>query len=256
MNAHAPAQAGPETVLGAVIATVAAAARLDPDRLAAAPDADLLVDVGLDSLQLLQIWVELEKILGIPDGMLGGAQATTIAAIAREAAALAPPPSSPVPPAPVLPAPILDAEGIEALIPHRAPIRLIDAVTDLEPGRRGTGIRDFPAGDPRFDGHFPGDPILPGIFVVEACAQLVGLVAASAAEPAGEGRAAIEYLASIERFKFLATVRPGDRLTLRAELGRRAGGLLQARVSASAGNRPVAEGTLLVTAHAQPRKGP
>lgn len=251
MNAHVPAQAGPETVLGAVIATVAAAARLDPDRLAAAPDADLLVDVGLDSLQLLQIWVELEKILGIPDGMLGGAQATTIAAIVREAAALAPSPASPVPPAPVL-----DVKGIEALIPHRAPIRLIDAVSDLEPGRRGTGIRDFPAGDPRFDGHFPGDPILPGIFVVEACAQLVGLVAASAAEPAGEGRAAIEYLASIERFKFLATVRPGDRLTLRAELGRRAGGLLQARVSASAGNRPVAEGTLLVTAHAQPRKGP
>ena len=249
---NAPASAAYSSVTATVISVISAVSRLDQTRLAVAPAADLLVDLGLDSLQLLEIWVSLERELGLAEGLLGTAQATTVEALTREAMALlgADPAEPPPPP------PLLDARGIEALIPHRPPIRLIDEILELAPGRHGVATRLFPEGDPHFDGHFSGHPILPGVFMVEACAQLVGLVAASATTVGDDGTTpAIEYLAAIERFKFLAPVRPGDRLTVRVDIGRRAGGLLQARVATHVGGQLVGEGTLLVTASGETPKG-
>lgn len=77
---------------------------------------------------------------------------------------------------------------------------------------------------------------------------MAGVVAASAASEDPNGKApSVEYLAAIERFKFLSIVRPGSTLTLRAELGRLASGLRHARVMAAVGAEPVAEGTLVIT---------
>ena len=144
---------------------------------------------------------------------------------------------------------ILGRAEIEALIPHRAPILMLDRVVELVPGERGTGEADLPPGAACFAGHFPGVPIVPGAFIVEACGQLLAVVLRTAMGAAAyAGEPPIEYLASIERFKFLSPAVPDEILRMDVRVGRRAAGLLSARVSASVAGRAVAEGVLNVTA--------
>lgn len=142
---------------------------------------------------------------------------------------------------------MLGRRDIEELIPHRSPILMLDDVVDLVPGERATARRRLVADDAWFTGHFASRAILPGVLIVEACAQLVAVVAASAV-PAGEARTArIDYLASIERFKFTRSAVPGDTLVIDVTLGRRFGNLLQARVVATVDGSPVGQGVLMVT---------
>lgn len=223
-------------VVSRVTACVASVGRLSPHRVR--PDADLITDTGLDSVQLFQVWAALEEEMGLTAGLLGAAGPTTPAAIAGELERLGA----------RVPSPPLDRSAIMALIPHRPPILMLDRITALRPGERGTGEMRLDASDTWFAGHFPGRSVLPGIVVVEACAQLVAVVQHAGADPAGDGgRAAAEYLASIERFKFPGSARPGDVLTLEAVIGRRSGRLQQARVRAAAADRTVGEGLLTVT---------
>jgi 3-hydroxyacyl-[acyl-carrier-protein] dehydratase len=207
--------------------------------------ADLVAHVGFDSIQLLRLWATLEQQYALPAGMLGVSQATTIDAIAVELARLrAPADVGDV----VLP---LTREQIATLIPHRPPMLMLDQVIKLEPGHYGMGHTHLAQDDPRFAGHFPGRPILPGIYVVEACGQLTAVVcrfvAASRRDPSLPVEQPIEYLASIERFKFLSPVLPGEVLVSETFIGRSAGQLLQVRVCARSQSRAVAEGTLIVT---------
>lgn len=221
----------------AVIGTVARVGSIPVDRLGDRLDADLAIQLGFDSLQILEIWATLESEFGLWPGALGVAQPATLRMIADE---IAKPQNREG----------LNQTEIEALIPHRRPILMLDRVAKLEPGQRGVGIMELPEGDARFAGHFPDQPILPGVLIVEACAQLVAVVCQSgrAAELRPTDAPAIEYLASIERFKFLSPVTPGTALVLEARIDRRAGGLLQARVSARVRERLAAEGMLIVTA--------
>lgn len=110
----------------------------------------------------------------------------------------------------------LDAVAIQRIIPHRFPFLLIDRVVELEPGKRAVGLKAVTMGEPYFAGHFPSYPVMPGVLIVEALAQ-VGAVA-MLLDPEGAGKLAL--FAGIDRLRFKRQVRPGDTLRLEVEIGR------------------------------------
>lgn len=109
----------------------------------------------------------------------------------------------------------LDSVAIRKIIPHRYPFLLIDTIVDLAPGERAVGIKNVTANEPFFQGHFPDYPVMPGVLIVEAIAQ-VGAVA-MLSQPDHEGQLAL--FAGIEKVRFKRQVRPGDTLRLEVELG-------------------------------------
>lgn len=142
----------------------------------------------------------------------------------------------------------VDEAVLRKLLPHRPPILLIDDVIELYPGRRATAVKTLTDGDAVFAGHFPGNPIVPGALIVEACAQVTALTMSSVEyDPEGDSTPPIEYLGAIHRFKFYRTVSPGASLILRTRIGKRVGHILQALVTAHIGRILVADGEISVT---------
>ena len=120
--------------------------------------------------------------------------------------------------------------GALARLPHGAGFRFVDRLSALEPGVRGTGEYRVRGDEPFLAGHFPGDPLFPGVLLIEACAQLAGVVAQS--DPALEPLAGLK-LAAVRAAKLMGTARPGDTIVLHAGIVGRMGPLLQARATAS-----------------------
>lgn len=108
----------------------------------------------------------------------------------------------------------LDIKQIMEIIPHRQPFLLIDRVTDLEPGKSIKGYKNISYNEPYFAGHFPNEPVMPGVLQIEALAQL-GAVAVLSLE---ENRGKTAYFAGISNAKFKQKVVPGDRLDLECEI--------------------------------------
>lgn len=106
------------------------------------------------------------------------------------------------------------AKEIMEIIPHRYPFLLVDTIEELEPGVRALGRKCVSMNEPYFAGHFPGNPVMPGVLVVEALAQ-VGAVA-MLSQPELKGRTA--YFAGIDRARFRKKVIPGDVLELETEI--------------------------------------
>lgn len=102
------------------------------------------------------------------------------------------------------------AKEIMDIIPHRYPFLLIDSIEELEPGVRAAGRKCVTMNEPYFQGHFPGNPVMPGVLIIEALAQ-VGAVAILS-QPEWKGRTA--YFAGIDKAKFRQKVMPGDVLHL------------------------------------------
>ncbi|MDQ3044279.1 MAG: 3-hydroxyacyl-ACP dehydratase FabZ [Chloroflexota bacterium] len=109
----------------------------------------------------------------------------------------------------------LDALQIQRIIPHRYPFLLIDRIIELEAGKRAVGIKNVTMGDGFFQGHFPTYPVMPGVLIIEAMAQ-VGAVALLVL-PEYEGQMA--FFAGIDKVRFKRQVKPGDTLLLKVELG-------------------------------------
>lgn len=134
----------------------------------------------------------------------------------------------------------LDTLQIKELLPHRYPFLLVDRVTHLEPGRRALGYKNLTANEQFFEGHFPFKPIMPGVLMVEALAQL-GCVAMLAKE---EYRSSLGVFTGIENFKFRTMVTPGDRLDMEVELIKMKGPLGRMRAVAKVGDKVAAEGEI------------
>lgn len=100
------------------------------------------------------------------------------------------------------------------IIPHRQPFLLIDTIEELEAGKRAVGKKCVSFNEPYFAGHFPNEPVMPGVLIIEAMAQ-AGAVAILS-KPGQEGKTA--YFAGIQNAKFKKKVKPGDVLTLELEI--------------------------------------
>lgn len=108
----------------------------------------------------------------------------------------------------------LDLEDIMALIPHRYPFLLIDKVLDVVPGERATGIKNVTINEPFFQGHFPGQPVMPGVLLVEAMAQTAGVTVMTGQRPADGVPPPLVYFMTVDSARFRKPVVPGDQVEL------------------------------------------
>jgi len=104
-----------------------------------------------------------------------------------------------------------DIRRIMETLPHRYPMLLLDRITELEPLKRATGFKNVTINEPYFQGHFPNNPVMPGIFIIEAMAQLGGTVIL---EP-NAASTSVPYLAGVDKVRFRRPVMPGDRLMMK-----------------------------------------
>lgn len=136
---------------------------------------------------------------------------------------------------------MLDVNQIQEIIPHRHPFLLVDKIVEVEEGKRAVGIKNVTVNEHFFAGHFPGYPVMPGVLIVEALAQ-VGAVAILKLE---ENRGKIGFLAGVDGFRFRGQVVPGDTLHLEVEIVRLKGKIGKGRAVAKVEDRVVAEGEIM-----------
>ncbi|MEU4575401.1 3-hydroxyacyl-ACP dehydratase FabZ [Nonomuraea sp. NPDC023979] len=141
----------------------------------------------------------------------------------------------------------LNHDQIRAVLPHRWPMLLLDRVGKVVPGVKGTATKNVTGTELWFQGHFPGEAVLPGVVMVEAMAQLAGVVFALA------GASEISYLAGVRAMRFRRPVVPGDQLALTAERTGGGGGFAEYRVSARVDGQIAAEGNLTIADPANQR---
>jgi 3-hydroxyacyl-[acyl-carrier-protein] dehydratase len=108
----------------------------------------------------------------------------------------------------------LDSVAIRNIIPHRYPFLLVDRIDELEPGQRAVGIKNVSVNELFFQGHFPAYPVMPGVLIVEAIAQVGAVTLLSLDEYKGK----IAFFAGIDNVRFKRQVKPGDSLRLEVEL--------------------------------------
>lgn len=114
---------------------------------------------------------------------------------------------------------VYTTQEIMEILPHRHPFLLIDTIEELEPGKRAVGKKCVTFSEPYFAGHFPGNPVMPGVLIIEALAQ----TGAAAILSLPENRGKTAYFAGIDKAKFKQMVRPGDVLTLETQIIRTKG---------------------------------
>lgn len=131
-----------------------------------------------------------------------------------------------------------------ARLPHGPEFRFVDQLLALDPGRSGTGEYTVRGDESFLRGHFPGEPLFPGVLLVEAAAQLAGTVAQS--DPQIRPLPGLK-LTAFRNIKITGTARPGDTIRLEAAITGRLGNLVQASVTGSVAERPVLEGELTLS---------
>lgn len=109
---------------------------------------------------------------------------------------------------------MLDIKEIKKILPHRSPFLLIDRILEIEPGKRAIGRKCVTYNEPFFAGHFEEEPVMPGVLIIEALAQVGAVICLSMEEYTGK----TAYFGGIDKAKFKNKVTPGDVLTLEVEL--------------------------------------
>jgi 3-hydroxyacyl-[acyl-carrier-protein] dehydratase len=110
---------------------------------------------------------------------------------------------------------MLDINEIMKILPHRHPFLLVDRIVEHEPGKKIVGLKNVTINEPFFPGHFPGHPVMPGVLIIEAMAQVGGILAYLASND--EIRKKVCYFVAIDNAKFRRPVMPGDQLRIEME---------------------------------------
>ena len=135
---------------------------------------------------------------------------------------------------------MLNIKEIQEIIPHRYPFLLIDKIEELEPGVRAVGYKNVTMNEYFFQGHFPEEPVMPGVLIIEALAQVGAVAVLSLPENKGK----IAYFAGINNAKFRQKVVPGDVLRLEIEIIKKKGPIGIGKAIATVNGKKVAEAEL------------
>ncbi len=114
---------------------------------------------------------------------------------------------------------IIDINEIKQYIPHRYPFLLVDRIVEIELGKRAVGLKNVTINEPFFPGHFPHNPVMPGVLIIEALAQAAAVLAFKT-EGTIPDKDAMVYFASVDNVRFKRPVVPGDQLMLEVEIVR------------------------------------
>lgn len=136
---------------------------------------------------------------------------------------------------------MLDIRQIQEILPHRYPFLLVDRMIEVEVGKKAVGIKNVTMNEQFFTGHFPEYPVMPGVLIVEALAQVGGVAILSMEENKGK----LALFAGIDEFRFRGQVVPGDTLRLEVEMTRLKGTIGKGRAVATVDGKVVAEGMLM-----------
>ncbi|OQP06619.1 3-hydroxyacyl-[acyl-carrier-protein] dehydratase FabZ [Geobacillus sp. 46C-IIa] len=136
---------------------------------------------------------------------------------------------------------MLDIQQIQSIIPHRYPFLLVDRILDIDEGKRAVGIKNVSANEAFFAGHFPEYPVMPGVLIVEALAQ-VGAVVLLQSE---DNRGRLAFFAGIDNCRFKRQVKPGDQLRLEVEILRARGAIGKGKGVATVDGELVCETELM-----------
>ncbi len=115
----------------------------------------------------------------------------------------------------------MDIRAILRTLPHRYPFLLVDRILELEPGKRAVGVKNVTANEPHFTGHWPGNPVMPGVLIIEAMAQTAGVALLTAQQTQGKQA----FLGGVDKVRFRRPVVPGDQLVIEAEIVRQKGAI-------------------------------
>ncbi len=135
----------------------------------------------------------------------------------------------------------MDINEILGLLPHRYPMVLVDRILELDPGERAVGLKNVTANEQFFVGHFPGNPVMPAVLILESMAQIGGVMLLSAVDEPDK----IPLFTGVDKARFRSPVRPGDQLITECTLEHRHGLVGRVRAVARVDGKVVAEATYL-----------
>ncbi len=138
---------------------------------------------------------------------------------------------------------VCDINEILGILPHRYPFLLVDRILEFEKGKMAKGLKNVTINEPFFQGHFPGHPIMPGVLIIEAMAQVGGILAFKSADVANK----VVYFMGIDKARFRRPVLPGDCLEITVQVKKTRGSIWTFTAGATVQGARVAQAELMAT---------